>query len=340
VRSGCGRHGPDWTAEGDAEADDALAVGLAWAGRPIDMERELPLRLWIGRLATGELLLVVAGHHLAFDGWSFKLLYEDLDDAYRALVDGQNDDRRKPAQYWQAVETDRGRAARKRLQDNMWAPLLCRDYRAVRSLSARAGDVVGRAGHTVRRIDGGSEASMTRAAQRMRVTPYVLGVSAFLRALSAMLGDDEVIVGTASLGRLSGESAEAIDYFSNSVFVGAGDLPRRSVCELIGAMNGIVARWLCSPRIQWEELLRAHHGLDLFAVKFSCGAEAATEADLRLPHVQVTRLTTGGDEWAKRPLEVNVIRRSASMEVRCRYRRDVLDSRRSCTFVASGGASG
>ena len=62
------------------------------AGVGIELERELPLRVWLFRLAEGDgrshvLLLVL--HHIAGDGWSLGPLARDLEEAYRARIKNQ-----------------------------------------------------------------------------------------------------------------------------------------------------------------------------------------------------------------------------------------------------------
>ena len=59
----------------------------------IELERELPLRVWLFQLAEGDgrsqvLLLVL--HHIAGDGWSLNPLARDLEEAYRARIKNQS----------------------------------------------------------------------------------------------------------------------------------------------------------------------------------------------------------------------------------------------------------
>ena len=58
------------------------------AGVGMELERELPLRVWLFRLREDErryvLLLVL--HHIAGDGWSLNPLGRDLEEAYGARI--------------------------------------------------------------------------------------------------------------------------------------------------------------------------------------------------------------------------------------------------------------
>lgn len=173
---------------------------------------------------------------------------------------------------------------------------------------------------------GGAERPpIAEASRRLRVTPYVVGVSAFLRALSVVLEDPEVVVGTAFAGRLSGKSVEAVGYFSTTVFIGATNPATRPASELIREVNELVARWHGAPRRQWEELLGGYDAADLYPVKFSCEPAAMSQPDARFPGVRVTRLDSGRGASARRPMDVNVLVDAEGVEFHARYRRDVVD---------------
>ncbi len=59
---------------------EAASVGM-------ELERELPLRLWLFRLSENKHVLLLVLHHIAGDGWSLGPLARDLEEAYRARVE-------------------------------------------------------------------------------------------------------------------------------------------------------------------------------------------------------------------------------------------------------------
>ncbi|MEO3814984.1 condensation domain-containing protein, partial [Sphaerisporangium sp. B11E5] len=65
--------------------DEQLAVA---AGRPFDLEHDLPIRAELLRLGPEDQVLALVVHHIAADGWSFAPLARDLTTAYHARSHG------------------------------------------------------------------------------------------------------------------------------------------------------------------------------------------------------------------------------------------------------------
>ncbi|HET8891815.1 MAG TPA: condensation domain-containing protein, partial [Candidatus Angelobacter sp.] len=92
---------PRLTVESVREEELSERLGEA-AGVGMELERELPLRVWLFRVAEDErrhvLLLVL--HHIAGDGWSLGPLGRDLEEAYGARVKGKTPEwEALPVQY-------------------------------------------------------------------------------------------------------------------------------------------------------------------------------------------------------------------------------------------------
>ena len=68
----------------EAELSERLAEAV---GTGMELERELPLRLWLFRIGENRHVLLLVLHHIAGDGWSLEPLARDLEEAYRARVE-------------------------------------------------------------------------------------------------------------------------------------------------------------------------------------------------------------------------------------------------------------
>ncbi|MEV7020608.1 condensation domain-containing protein [Kitasatospora sp. NPDC093558] len=264
-----------------ASADEALAAGLDTATRPMSLDVEPPLRMWLTRLDPAEAVLIVCGHHLVFDAWTFMLFYEDLAAEYRAITTGGKS-RRLPPQYAEAQAPQDERAL------DGWSVLFGRQYRRTRELDAAAEAPKG-PGAVHRRVWPGLSAGVVGAARRHSVTPFVIASVAMLQALADVLGDQEAVFGSAYAGRTTAASANALGYYSTTLFVGEDLSAYQSADELIASVNSGLKRWHHCARIQWEDLLAHYDADDLYPVKFAFQPKELAERQLKLPGIETSR---------------------------------------------------
>ncbi|MGF1874567.1 amino acid adenylation domain-containing protein [Photobacterium frigidiphilum] len=64
------------------------AILAAEAGQPFDLANDLMLRVRLIRFSDDEYMLLMVMHHIAMDGWSWRILTRELETAYNALVQG------------------------------------------------------------------------------------------------------------------------------------------------------------------------------------------------------------------------------------------------------------
>ncbi|WP_217247084.1 condensation domain-containing protein [Streptomyces sp. AC602_WCS936] len=266
-----------------ASADEALAAGLDTAARPMGLDSEPPLRMWLTRLNQTEAVLIVCGHHLVFDAWTFMLFYEDLAAEYRTLTAGGKP-RRLPQQYSDAQAPQDDDAL------DGWSTLLGRRYLATRALDACAKTPKG-PGAVHRRVWPGLSAGVLGAARHHSVTPFVIASVAMLQALSDVLGDEEAVFGSAYAGRTTAASANALGYYSTTLFVGEDLGAHSSVDQLISSVNSGLKRWHHCARIQWEDLLARYDANDLYPVKFAFQPKELAERQLKLPGIDTSRIS-------------------------------------------------
>ncbi|MFI9630711.1 amino acid adenylation domain-containing protein [Streptomyces sp. NPDC052042] len=72
----------------DRREQSLAAFGAGWAGAAIDLRREHPWRVAVVRLAPEDWALLLTFHHIAFDGWSWGLLADELRELYGAFASG------------------------------------------------------------------------------------------------------------------------------------------------------------------------------------------------------------------------------------------------------------
>ncbi|MDQ1026932.1 amino acid adenylation domain-containing protein [Streptomyces umbrinus] len=189
--------------------------------RPMDLEREWPVRGTLLRCAPEEHVLVLIVHHIACDAWSTAVFAQELGALYRhGTSDG---DPLPPAtQYadyalWEHERALRGEfdghlAHWRRLLDGL-TPL---DLPADRRRPAVRGDD---AGTVTRRLPDRTAAAVRETAARAGTTPFGVLLTAFQALLARYTGRDDITVGTVSSLRGRPEWARMMGYGVNSLVV-------------------------------------------------------------------------------------------------------------------------
>jgi hypothetical protein len=303
---------------------DAVAAGTSWVGRPMALDQEPPLRMWVCRVASEDTAVLFGGHYLVFDAWSFMLFYEDLAAEYEHPAD--DPERSRPPQY---ACVDAG-ANTSDTED--WSELFDREYRALRDLDRQATTRTGPAGVLRHSWDDLGEGLRT-AARVSGVTPFVVGAAAMLGALSDLLGDPEVIVGSAYAGRATAASVRAIGYFATTIFFSADlDAPGGSAA-LLRRINDQLRRWHTSPRVQWQPLLARYQAADTHPAKFAFLPMDFARPQLVLDGLPTERLAPTAVRTARRPIDLLAGYDSTTITATLTYRRDVLDPDAAHTLV-------
>jgi mycobactin peptide synthetase MbtE len=289
----------------------ALRAGQEHAGRCMELDREFPLRVWLAVVSPGESVLVICGHHLFFDGWSWRNFYRELEQAYL-----DPDSLPPPKQYHEtAISGDVGDLS-------LSAELFRRRYRGVRELQARASTPVGPAGAVQVKQGPDLAAALSRECGARAATPYALAVSSFLVSLGNALADPEIIVGTASSGRSTGAALGALGYFSNTIFVGTGGGTPE---EVLHDVQEQLARWRTSPRVQWERILGEYGGQDLYPIRFGFERAGKVRPDARFADVMTDRAPDNpGDGVARRVAVISGTYDKAGVTLTAQFRLDVV----------------
>jgi mycobactin peptide synthetase MbtE len=303
-----------------AGVDEAVAAASAWLRAPLRLAEEPPLRFFVTRCGEKEWVFGAAGHHLVFDGWSFKIVWEELSTSYRAMRAGQAPPLKPAPQYGQAASA---RRADRPVADR--SAEFGRPYSAIRALQERAASPLGPARREYATVAQGLDELVVAQARARDTTPYALGCAAMLRALAEVLGDDQGIFGTAFAGRLNGAAVRTVGYFSTSIFV-AADLAFHTTDEaLLDHVKRTVAQWQAGDRLQWERVLDAYGARDLYPVKFSFQPAAMVQPEPALEGLVVHRIVSPPGSTGRRPLDLAVRYGGGAIDVDAAYREDAID---------------
>jgi amino acid adenylation domain-containing protein len=206
-------------AASEADADAAVA---AEGRRPFDLELGPLLRSVGYRLPDGSHRILLCMHHLICDGWSLRILLEELAADYRAARTGGSADLPDPAvQYpdysvWQRRRLAEGEYTeaidhwRRTLAGASLAPVLPTD-RPRPAVQTTAGE----SEHLV--LPPGVRERIARTARSADTTPYTVLLAAFAVLLSRLSGQEDIVVGTPVSGRDHPDLQRVVGFLTNTL---------------------------------------------------------------------------------------------------------------------------
>lgn len=212
-------------------------VGSAEAARPFDLSAEPTTRAHVVILGAEETVVVVNFHHIAFDGWSSPVFFDDLDAQYRALSAGSAHpplprDRYVDFALWQRRRIERGVHQG---QLDHWRETLASPPEALpwpegdRDPEAPwwAGDMAWLG--LPQRLVGDART----AARACGTSFFVLGLAVYQLALRRLTGRDRLAVGTPFAGRTASRWDDVVGFFVNTMVMPYVFDPQVTVGQLI-----------------------------------------------------------------------------------------------------------
>ncbi|GAA4801595.1 hypothetical protein GCM10023307_30240 [Lysobacter hankyongensis] len=211
----------------DVEEEGLHDVLVAESSYAFDLERDLPIRATLYRLADTTHVLLVVLHHIACDGWSLAPLTRDLFEAYRARCEGHAPAFAPlPVQYadyalWQREtlgdESDPESLSahladywRRQLADLPERMNLPAD-RAHPAVSSHRGDAV------FFTIDNRLYRGIHALARSHQATPFIVLHAAVAALLHGHGAGDDIVVGSPIAGRTDDSLHELVGFFVNNL---------------------------------------------------------------------------------------------------------------------------
>ncbi|MEV4467452.1 amino acid adenylation domain-containing protein [Micromonospora echinofusca] len=232
--------------EADREAA-ARAALREHARTPMPLERGPLARVKLLRLAPQRHVLALVAHHAIVDGWSLRLLCDELSADYEALRAGRPPvSVEPPLQYadfalWEREHADAGGHAE---AERFWPAELAGappevplpvDRPYPDRLSPAAAEVAVP-------VDGELAGALRRLAGARGSTLFAVLLTAYAALLSRLSGADEVLVGVPVAGRTRIETEPMLGLFANTVAIRAALHGDPTLAELLDRVHATTAR--------------------------------------------------------------------------------------------------
>ena len=244
-------------------ADSALEMAR-WARResrcPFDLSKGLLLRARLLQVAPDDHTLLLSLHHIASDGWSLRLMFQELSALYGAYAAGQPSPLPPlPVQYadfalWQHGWLEGEVLAR---QLAYWKEQLGGELPALALPSDKPRPAVRtQAG---RRHGLALPAELTdalkRLAQREGVTLYMVLLAAFQTLLHRYSGQDDILVGSPVANRTRVETEGMLGVFINTLVLRTNLAGNPEFGELLGRVRAMAQGAYAHQQVPFEKLV-------------------------------------------------------------------------------------
>ncbi|MFE4976926.1 amino acid adenylation domain-containing protein, partial [Kitasatospora sp. NPDC056651] len=265
------------------------------AARPIDLEREWPIRGRLLRCSPDEHVLLLTVHHIACDAWSTGLIAEEIGAGYRRYVTGNDTaDEAEPAlQYADYAVWEREQPIATALDH--WKRRLTGLEPLDLPTDRRRPAVRGHGGDAVRCEIPAELAEHTRLLAREHgTTQFSVLLAAFQVLLARYTGSTDVAVGTVTSTRTRPELQGMIGYGINTLVLRGRLDGDPTFAELLGATGRTVLDAYDHQRVPFATLVaelepeRDRSRTPLFQVFFTQRERTAT--DYRLPGLTMSEV--------------------------------------------------
>jgi hypothetical protein len=243
-------------------ADGIRQAALHRVRQPFDLAAEPPVRCiaWRGGPAGDAVLLVV--HHIAIDGWSLAVFFDDLATAYEAALAAASPAfAAPPIRYADFAVWDRetfaGPAVERHLAERVDELLAVPGGLALgewREPPARPEGARPGGQHTFA-IGDDLWAGVERLARRLRATPFVVAFAAYQEVLRRWSGRDEFLVGTVVANRPHPLTERLVGFFVNTVPLRCRVRPGASFARLCADTRAEAFAALKHQRIPFDQLV-------------------------------------------------------------------------------------
>ncbi|WP_030020753.1 condensation domain-containing protein, partial [Streptomyces monomycini] len=248
----------------DARRAELDLLLRADAGLPFDLRQGPPWRALLIRLTDGEHLLVLTLHHIVTDGWSMRVLAEELASLYAAAHDGAEAlDAVLPAlptQYADFSVWQRDRLSGPAFDDQLayWKRRLdgLTPLRLPADRSRAAVRATGGAAHRFA-LPAPLVAALRELGREQGATLFMTLAAGVQLLLSRYSGERDVAVGTASSGRSRPELEQLIGFFVNTLVLRSQVDPAQDFADFLGEVRTTVLEAFDAEDVPFDRVVEA-----------------------------------------------------------------------------------
>ncbi|WP_257022650.1 non-ribosomal peptide synthetase [Pigmentiphaga litoralis] len=229
------------------------------ADLPFDLENGPLLRARLIRLSSKSHLLVLAVHHIAFDGWSESVFFRDLAEYYEALcLDRSVDLPALNVQYADYAVWHRKHLHATLLEAAAFWQKYLSDAPAVSTLKL---DFPRRPGVTTQGdavtvvIPGSTSDAVRKVARTNRTSVFLILLAVFLAQMHRLSEKDDLVVGTDVAGRDQPDLEDLIGFFVNVVPIRSRWMNGANFCQWLEQTQAMFLQALEHAYVPFDQII-------------------------------------------------------------------------------------
>jgi amino acid adenylation domain-containing protein len=246
------------TGPGSASPDSIRSFVERLASKPFNLESDPLSRFYLVRLAPDDHLLLIVQHHIITDGWSVRLLINELAELYQAFVEEKPPSSPQRLQFREYVEHEAKLLPDLQVERAFWREQLAKVPRldlAIGTRESSSGSYKG--GRIGFKLSSETSATLLQFSQRERCTPFAVLFAIYSVFIHRYTGQEDFAVGTVLVNRRGTRFFKTAGFFANTVPVRcsiSGSMNFRQVLHDVSASLARVAR---HGRLPFHEILQA-----------------------------------------------------------------------------------
>jgi hypothetical protein len=233
----------------------------AEASRPFDLSGELLLRTRLFHLAEADHLLVLNMHHLASDLYSFRLLFEDLIEAYEATLANRPPRLPElPIQYFDYAVRQREQANSEAQQPHLeyWRMQLAGAPAVMELPTDRPRPSVPsfNGQRCARMLPPELILALKKLSRDEGATPFMLFLAVFKTFLHRLTLQEDLVVGAPIAGRNRTDIQHMIGFFTNTIVLRSHPRGTLTFQEFLGQVRATALEAFAHQELPFERLVR------------------------------------------------------------------------------------
>ncbi len=241
---------------------EAMRLATEEAQRPLDLAQGPLLRATLLRLDREDHVLILVIHHIAFDGWSARVLVEELAALYDAFVAG----RPSPLPELLIQYADFAHWQRQWLQGEVlekqlpyWKEKLAGSPPSLNLPTDRPRPAIQTYRGACQSLTLSSSLlqSLQALSRQEGITLFMTLLAAFKVLLHRYTGQEEIVVGSPIAGRTHVETEALIGFFVNTVVLRTDLSENRKFWELLGQVREVALGAYAYQDLPFEKLVEA-----------------------------------------------------------------------------------